>query len=156
MDWGFLKTTGRMRRSTFGIWCLVMGFVWPAVGGIVGMLLPLGYWQNILLNLILFGLGTYVSWCITVQRAHDMNRGWGFVALATGLVLGSAVCMMLLLVSLLGGGGSGAVGTAAAMALLSIGALVMLGMLSFSPPVEPNDHGPDPRRPLGWPAFDEA
>lgn len=156
MDWSFLKTTGRMRRTTFAVWCLVLGFVWPAVGGIVEILHPLAYWDGILLNLIILATGTYVSWCVTVQRAHDMGRGWGFVAATVGLMLGSAVCMLLCLVSLLGANTSGVYGMGGAAVLLSIGALVMLGMLSFSPPVDPNDHGPDPRRSIEWRGLEEA
>jgi uncharacterized membrane protein YhaH (DUF805 family) len=156
MDWSFLKTTGRMRRTTFAVWCLVLGFVWPAVGGIIEIVHPLGYWDGILLNLIILAIGTYVSWCVTVQRAHDMGRSWGFVAAAMGLMLGSVVFMLLCLVSLLGASASGVYGMGGAAVLLSIGTLVMLGMLSFSPPVEPNDHGPDPRRSFEWRGFEEA
>jgi uncharacterized membrane protein YhaH (DUF805 family) len=143
MDWSFLRTTGRMRRTQYAVWSLVLLFAWPLLYAIPTWVLGEYDTLGTLISFAIMALGLYISWCVGVQRAHDMGRGWMFVAIAWALfgacVLLMAVSFIALLVS----------GSGVALLLLSgltgIGGIVMGGRLALEGPDESDRWGPDPR-----------
>jgi len=144
MDWRFLKTDGRMRRTTFGVWCLVLTFLWPALYVVPAIAYLVDDALGNLIGFAIMALGLYVSWCVAVQRAHDMGRGWVFVALTWGLIGASLVLMAVFLAVVLASGGEG-ISIAVAAVVAGAAGLVLAGQLSLAPPVADDRYGPDPR-----------
>lgn len=143
MDWSFLKTTGRMRRTEYAVWSLILLVAWPLLYAIPTWVLGASDALGILISLVIMAMGLYISWCVGVQRAHDIGRSWMIVGITWALFGACVVFMGLFLITLLAS--DDGTGFIALSGLTGIGGLVLGGMLAFEGPDEDNRWGPDPR-----------
>lgn len=143
MDWTFLRTDGRMRRTTFGVWCLLLTFVAPVLYVVPSFVFGDASDVGNTIALVILLTNVYVSWCVAVQRAHDMGRSWTLVAVGWALMGAALILIPVGFVAIMTAARGMLVFVVSGMC--AIGALVVGGMLAFGAPDEDDRWGPDPR-----------
>jgi uncharacterized membrane protein YhaH (DUF805 family) len=141
MDWDIFTTEGRIRRTHYAIYLVVIGVVASLAGALADLV---GDGASLLVLVTAFVGQAWSSYCVMVRRAHDAGRSAGFVVWAA--VIGAiGGCLGILAVILIAAGDASATITMIGAVILLLISIGMTAALFFWPPDGDNEWGVDPR-----------
>lgn len=141
MDWDIFTTEGRISRTHYLIYVVVIALVAAAAGAISEILDGMA---SLALVTATFVVQSWASWCVMVRRAHDAGRSamyvvWSVIVGAVGGCVGILAAILIV---------AGDPSATLAMIVAVIMLVVSIGMaasLFFWPPDGDNEWGVDPR-----------
>lgn len=141
MDWDIFTTDGRITRTHYLVYLVVINVVATLLTGLADLLTGL-IWIAVVVAL--FVGQSWSSYCIMVRRAHDVGRSAMYVVWT--YVIGTiGACLAVLAVILMAASDPSATITMIGAGLLILVAFVMMAALFFWPPDGDNEWGADPR-----------
>lgn len=145
MDWRLFTTDGRVTRTHYMIYLVVLWFADMLLGAAAGSIMAGGL--GLIVVTVAFAIPVWVSkYCVGVRRAHDSGFSATFVGVMTAfdvvssLVFTHVTATMSIETFDMPMIRETAIGFGIAMV-----ALIMMGVLSFARPEEDNEWGLDPR-----------
>lgn len=141
MDWDIFTTEGRITRTHYLVYLVVINVVATLLTGLADITSGMTW---LLIVLSAFIGQSWSSYCVMVRRAHDVGRSamyvvWTYVIGAIG------ACLAVLAVILVAASDPSATITIIGAAITILGSIAMMAALFFWPPDGDNEWGADPR-----------